>query len=67
MGQTNVHDRLGRIKNGGRVPLMPILPVLDSSLAARDEVKESEGRMVNTNEMVSDTNVDRGTAGARMS
>jgi len=61
--QTNVHGKLGGIKNGGRVPLMPIL---DSSLAARDDVQEREGRLVITNEMVSDTNVDRGTAGARM-
>jgi hypothetical protein len=61
--QTNVHERLERIKNGGRVPLMPIL---DPSLATRDEVKESDGRMVITNEMGSDTSVDRGTVGARM-
>jgi hypothetical protein len=61
--QTNVHERLERIKNGGRMPLMPIL---DPSLATRDEVKERDGRMVITNEMGSDTSVDRGTVGARM-
>ena len=43
-----------------------LMPILDSSLAASDEVKERDGRMVITSEMESDTNVDRGTVGARM-
>ena len=45
------------MRKGGRVPLITIL---DSSLATHDEVKEREGRMVIINEMGSDTIVDRG-------
>lgn len=39
---------------------MPLMPILGSSLATRDEVKERDGRMVITNETGSDTTVDRG-------
>jgi hypothetical protein len=61
--QTTIHERLGRTENGGLVPLMPFL---DPSLAARDKAKERDGRMVVTDEMRSDTSVDRGAVGARM-
>jgi hypothetical protein len=57
VSRTMVHESPRRIQNGGQVPLMT---VLDLSLAPFDGVTERDSRVTVTNEMGSDISIDRG-------